>query len=174
MVALARIATPLLAALIATGALSAPVAADPLGPGAPLPALDLPGAGAALPPTSGKVVIVDFWASWCAPCRASFAVYSELQRDLGPSGLVVIGVGVDEDARAYAGFVAKLRPSFTTVQDPEHALVSRVQVPTMPTCYLVDRSGRVRFVHRGFHGADTERELRSEVRALLLEKGTSQ
>jgi hypothetical protein len=62
-----------------------------------------------------------------------------------------------------------MRPTFTTVDDAQHRLVGAVQVPTMPTCYLVDRTGKVRFMHAGFHGGQTERDLRSEIERLLAE-----
>ena len=130
-------------------------------------------ADAAAPQTLGKVVIVDFWASWCAPCKASFPVYSRLQREFADRGLVIVGVSVDDQASSYAAFVAAARPSFATLLDSRHRLVGEVQVPTMPTSYLIDRSGRVRFMHAGFHGEATERELRREVTALLDEKPPS-
>lgn len=124
----------------------------------------------ALPETAGKVVFVDFWASWCAPCKASFPAYAQLNGAYAERGLVIVAVSVDESPSAYAAFVARLKPPFATVRDSKQKLVSQVQVPTMPTCYLVDRGGRVRFVHTGFHGAETERELRREIESLLAEK----
>jgi thiol-disulfide isomerase/thioredoxin len=126
--------------------------------------------GGDLPETGGRVVLVDFWASWCAPCKASFPTYSRLQSDYAARGLVVVAVGVDDSFSAYQGFVATLKPSFTTLYDSRRRLVSLVQVPTMPTSYLLDRSGRVRFMHPGFHGDRTERELRKEIENLLGEK----
>jgi thiol-disulfide isomerase/thioredoxin len=142
-----------------------------MAPGAPFPALASAGlSGGTLPDTSGRVILVDFWASWCAPCKASFPAYSRLQSDYAGRGLTVIAVSVDDSAAAYGAFVAKLKPSFATVHDAGHRLVSVVQVPTMPTCYLVDRAGKVRFMHPGFHGEQSERELRREIEALLDEK----
>ena len=126
--------------------------------------------GGSLPETAGHVVFIDFWASWCAPCTASFPAYSQLQAEYSPRGLVIVAVIVDEDPSLYSAFVARLKPAFATLNDPKHVLVREVQVPTMPTSYLVDRSGRVRFVHAGFHGQQTERELRQEIEALLGEK----
>jgi thiol-disulfide isomerase/thioredoxin len=126
--------------------------------------------GDALPDTAGKVVLVDFWASWCAPCKASFPAYSRLQAAYADHGLAVIAVSVDDSPDAFAAFVAKMKPGFVTVHDSEQKLVSAVRVPTMPTSYLLDRSGRVRFVHAGFHGDKTERELRKEIELLLAEK----
>lgn len=140
-------------------------------PGSPFPALARYGlTGGLIPETSGKVVLVDFWASWCAPCKASFPAYSLLDADCAGRGLVIIAVGVDDSPDAYASFVSRMRPPFATVNDGQHRLVSAVQVPTMPTCYLIDRSGRVRFVHAGFHGGQTERELRGEIEGLLRER----
>ncbi len=142
----------------------------PVSPGALFPGLAVDGiTGGTVPATKGKVAIIDFWASWCAPCKASFPVYSRLQDAYAGRGLVIIGVSVDESASAYSSFVAKHAPSFATVHDSRHLLVGAVQVPTMPTSYLVDRSGKVRFIHAGFHGDTTEREIRAEVEQLLAE-----
>jgi thiol-disulfide isomerase/thioredoxin len=140
-------------------------------PGSAFPALSSAGlSGGTLPDTAGKVVLVDFWASWCAPCKASFPVYSRLQLAYADRGLAVVAVSVDDSPTAFAAFVSKLKPSFVTLHDAGHKLVSVVQVPTMPTSYLIDRTGKVRFMHPGFHGDQTERELRKEIEALLDEK----
>jgi thiol-disulfide isomerase/thioredoxin len=140
-------------------------------PGDPFPSLASAGLGGApLPETAGRVVLVDFWASWCAPCKASFPVYSRIQSDYAGRGLVIVAVGVDDTPAAFAAFMERMKPSFCAVHDAKHALVASVQVPTMPTSYLVDRSGKVRFMHPGFHGDRTDRELRREIDALLAEK----
>jgi thiol-disulfide isomerase/thioredoxin len=140
-------------------------------PGSAFPPLASAGiAAGSLPETAGKVVLVDFWASWCAPCKASFPVYSRIQSDYAERGLVIVAVGVDDAPSAFAAFVARLKPSFATVHDARHSLVAAVQVPTMPTSYLLDRTGKVRFMHAGFHGEETDRELRREIDTLLAEK----
>jgi thiol-disulfide isomerase/thioredoxin len=125
--------------------------------------------GGALPATAGKVVLVDFWASWCAPCKASFPAYARLQAEYAPRGLVIVAVSVDENAAAYETFVGRFHPPFAVRQDRGQQLVRLVKVPAMPTCYLLGRDGRVRFVHQGFHGDDTERELRRELDRLLAD-----
>lgn len=133
------------------------------------PALVSLGSGE-LPATAGRVVLVDFWASWCAPCKASFSSLAQLQRDYAARGLVIAAVSVDEKSAAAAAFVKKLGPNFPTLHDRTQALVKQVGVPTMPTSYLLGRDGRVRFVHAGFHGDATERELRQQIESLLAEK----
>lgn len=143
--------------------------------GSYFPPLDAMGlSGGKVPETKGQVVLVDFWASWCSPCRASFPVYSRIQEAYGARGLVIVAVSVDDSASAYRAFVDKLKPSFIALRDQQKKLVSLTQVPTMPTSYLLDRHGRVRFVHPGFHGSQTEHEVQMEIESLLNEKPGTQ
>ena len=121
------------------------------------------------PTTAGQVTLVDFWASWCAPCKASFPVYAQLQTDYQSRGLVIVAVSVDENQAPFAAFVRQQAPPFATLRDRTHQLVSQVKVPVMPTCYLLGRDGRVRFVHAGFHGAKTDQEIRRELDLLIAE-----
>jgi thiol-disulfide isomerase/thioredoxin len=126
-------------------------------------------AGGPLPVTKGKVLLVDFWASWCAPCKASFPALGRIHRELGPQGLVIVAVGIDEKPSAAVAFWKRLNPPFATVHDATQKLVPVVAPPTMPTSYLVGRDGRVRAVHQGFHGETTEQELKRQLAALLAE-----
>ena len=127
-------------------------------------------AGGPLPATAGQVVLVDFWASWCAPCRASFPMIAKLHQEYAPRGLVIAAIGLDDKTPAAEAFVKKLAPPFPTLHDRGKKLVQQVVVPAMPTSYLIGRDGRVRFVHAGFHGDRTETELRKQLEALLAEK----
>ena len=131
-------------------------------------------AGGILPDTAGKVTLVDFWASWCAPCKASFPTYAQLHADYQSRGFVVVAVSVDENPAAYEAFIRQQKPPFVTVRDQDHRLVGRVDVPAMPTCFLLGRDGRVRFVHQGFHGANTVQDIRREIDMLLAEHPSSQ
>jgi thiol-disulfide isomerase/thioredoxin len=126
--------------------------------------------GGALPATTGQVVLVDFWASWCTPCKASFPTLAKIHTDFAPRGFILAAVSVDEKPAAAAAFAKKLAPPFPTLHDREQKLVKQVVVPTMPTSYLVDRTGKVRFIHDGFHGEATDKLLRQQIATLLAEK----
>ena len=126
-------------------------------------------AGGALSAVAGKVAIVDFWASWCAPCKASFPAYGKLNASYAPKGLAILAVSVDDNPSDYDHFVKKFTPPFPVALDRDHSLVAMVSVPTMPTCYVLDRHGRVRFVHPGYHGSETDDSLRKEVEQLISE-----
>jgi thiol-disulfide isomerase/thioredoxin len=162
------------AALLAFGFASlAPVtvqAADGLKPGDPFPRFEsfalegtLPDLGAA------RVTIVDFWASWCGPCKASFPVMDDLQKEFGPKGLVVVAVNVDQNAKAMQAFLQRMKPGFAVVRDGEQKLVAAAAVPTMPTSFVLDGKGVVRFVHTGFHGEQSRREYMEQINAILAE-----
>lgn len=118
----------------------------------------------------GKVLLVDFWASWCPPCVQSFPTMEELHRRFKDRGLVIIAVSVDEKATAVELFLKKHPASFSIVRDAEHRLVSAVDVSAMPTSFIVDAEGRVRFLHNGFHGDETKKQYIAEIESLLKGK----
>lgn len=117
----------------------------------------------------GKVVYLDFWASWCPPCRESFPFMNELQRDLGDRDLAIIAVSVDKSPDDARRFLAKYPPLFTVVLDPKWACASAYELPGMPTTFMLDRGGIVRAVHMGFRSDDRQR-LRTELLQLLDER----
>jgi cytochrome c biogenesis protein CcmG, thiol:disulfide interchange protein DsbE len=118
----------------------------------------------------GQVVYVDFWASWCAPCRESFPWMNRLQQELGPRGLVIIGVNVDRDRAEAERFLHAHPARFRIVFDPDGVLPEKFGVHGMPTSFLIDRDGRTRSRHDGFRLADRE-ALAKLVRALVLTEG---
>lgn len=125
------------------------------------------GVAGKLPATKGKVVLYDFWASWCGPCRAALPSYEALYKKYHAQGLEIIAVGTDVDAAAAGKFVGKLSLSFPVVTDTKQAFVAIVAPPTMPTSYLVGKDGRVLSVHKGFHGAQSVKELSAAIEAAL-------
>ncbi|MEI6861984.1 MAG: TlpA disulfide reductase family protein [Verrucomicrobiota bacterium] len=157
-------------ASVLAGLLVATVAHAQIKVGDRCPDLSAAGLEGTVPATAGQVVWVDFWASWCAPCKASFPVYAKINDELRPRGLSLIAVSVDEKAADYTAFLKREKPPFATVRDAGQKVVAAFRPPAMPTTYLIDRRGVVRFIHSGFHGADTEKELRAELTALLAEK----
>ena len=114
----------------------------------------------------GKIIVVDFWASWCAPCAKSFPVLDELQKKYADR-VVVLAVNVDEKKSKMDAFLAKHTVAFTIVRDAEQKLVAAVEPATMPTSFILDATGKVRFLHNGFHGEDTRKEYLSEIESLL-------
>lgn len=114
----------------------------------------------------GKVVLVDFWASWCAPCRKSFPWLNEMQRKYGERGLVVIGVNVDPTRSAAEEFLRDVPSQFQIIYDPTGALATQYQVPGMPSSFLFGPDGKLVSNHIGFQqNARDERE--AELRQLL-------
>ena len=118
----------------------------------------------------GKVVYVDFWASWCAPCRKAFPFLNALDAELGQRGLQVVGVNVDEDPLSARKFLERVPARFRVGQDQGGRCPRAFGVQAMPSSYLIDRSGVVRYVHLGFRPEDAAL-LRGRVEQLLAETG---
>jgi len=149
-------------------------AGKPLKPGEPLkvgdalPDLSTFGLEGKLPDQlKGKVVLLDFWASWCGPCKESFPVMEELHEKYGSKGLVVLAVNVDEKADAMKDFLKDHPVKFVLVHDATKKLVGAAKIASMPTSFLINSYGQVVSVHKGFHGKETANEYVAEVEKLL-------
>lgn len=117
-------------------------------------AADAPATPVDLSTYRGKVVYVDFWASWCAPCRQSFPWMNAMQRQFGKDGFTVVAVNMDQ-VRAEADTFLKSYPAEFTVRfDPEGQLAQKFKVRGMPTSVLIDREGKTLLVHEGFRSKD--------------------
>jgi thiol-disulfide isomerase/thioredoxin len=112
----------------------------------------------------GKVVVLDFWASWCGPCRRSFPWLNEMQDKYGRQGLVVIGVNLDANREDAAEFLEEFPADFRIHFDTEAALASEYGVEAMPSSFVIGRDGEVRASHRGF-----KVKLQDEYEAILIE-----
>ena len=117
--------------------------------------------------TKGKVVLVDFWASWCEPCKQSFPVMQELHTRYADRGLVIIAVNVDENRPDMEAFLKKNAATFVVLRDAKQKLVEKTGIATMPSSFLLDREGKVRFTHTGFRGAETKKKYEEEIESLL-------
>lgn len=115
----------------------------------------------------GKVVVVDFWASWCGPCKESFPVMEELYGRFGKQGLVILAVNVDESRAAMEEFLKEHPVSFNVVRDAKKKLVAKVNIQSMPTSFVLDGTGKVVSVHKGFHGPETRKKYVKEIEDLL-------
>lgn len=141
------------AALLALAPLAVAVPGLALDRGARAPAFDLvaaDGSHVRLADLRGKVVVVDFWASWCRPCRESFPTLDRWQRNYRGRGLVVVGVSVDRTDGAYRDFLRDNRIGFTVARDVDHSVARAFAPPAMPTTYVLDREGVVRHVESGY------------------------
>lgn len=118
------------------------------------------------PELFGRVTVLDFWASWCGPCRQAFRYLDQLYRTYAADGLFVLGVGVDEDPRAGRGFIARTRPRFETAWDGKGKVSARFGVATLPTTVLLDRDGTLIHRQQGFDVA-AHRVLEAHVRRLV-------
>jgi DsbE subfamily thiol:disulfide oxidoreductase len=114
----------------------------------------------------GKVTIIDFWASWCEPCKKELPFLDALSKSHKSKGLNVIGVNVDDDKKDALEFLKKVPVAFVVVHDAGKKLVETIGIPTMPTSFVVDAKGKVRFKHAGFSDKDPEL-IKKEVETLL-------
>lgn len=136
-------------------------------PSCPVPALDQ---SRTLDPAQlkGKVGYIDFWASWCGPCAASFPFMNELHQELKAKGLEIIAINLDEEAQDAKDFLKKYPAAFTTASDAEGKCPTQFDVKAMPTTYIVDRKGNIRHVHMGFRDSE-KAEIKKQIQALLNE-----
>jgi thiol-disulfide isomerase/thioredoxin len=116
----------------------------------------------------GKVVWVDFWASWCGPCAEALPFLDELDREFRDLDLEVVGINVDEDAEDAEEFLARHPVGFRLAVDASGRCPRDFDAPSMPAAFLVDRRGLIRYVHLGFRPGDA-REIRDRVRSVLAE-----
>ncbi|HKX59420.1 MAG TPA: TlpA disulfide reductase family protein [Steroidobacteraceae bacterium] len=147
--------------------LFAALTAASVGASAEPPAADAP-RWPALQQYAGKVVLLDFWASWCSPCLKSFPWMNELQKKHGADGLVVLAVNVDQDRKLADAFLGKTPAQFKIEFDPNGTVARQFDVQAMPTSFLIDRQGKVRVRHAGFK--EKNREQREQQIAQLLKE----
>lgn len=117
----------------------------------------------------GKVLYVDFWASWCGPCAKSFPFMNELHSQLKDQGLQIVAVNLDEKPEEAQAFLSQYPAQFTVAADASKQCAKDFGVKAMPSSYLIDRKGKVHHIHLGFRPGEAK-DLRQVVEQLLNEK----
>jgi thiol-disulfide isomerase/thioredoxin len=117
----------------------------------------------------GRVVYLDFWASWCAPCRQSFPWMQTMKNTYEAHGLTIVAVSLDANRADADSFLEQFKPTFDVRFDPDGGLAESYKVKGMPSSTLIDRHGVPRFTHVGFRPVDAP-VYEAEVRELLAEK----
>ena len=116
----------------------------------------------------GEVVLINFWASWCGPCRQEMPVLSELHNKYKDMGFTVLGVNVEEDSSEAHKLLKELPVSFPVLFDNDSVVSKEYDVVAMPSTVLVDRNGNMRFLHKGYKPGEEEIYLEM-VRSLIRE-----
>ena len=148
------------------GSRLSPEAAPPLR----LPVEGRPGEFQTLEALRGRVVLLNFWATWCVPCLREFPALDALARELEPAGLTTLAINIeDADANSeIAAFLAKAKPGFPVLRDANMAVARAYRIPGMPATMLVDRQGQLRWQHAGYEPGD-EKQYRQQASLLLAE-----
>jgi thiol-disulfide isomerase/thioredoxin len=151
---------------LAAGVASAAVTPSAGAPDFALPSLD--GPNLRLQEQRGRVVMINFWATWCGPCRVEMPHLARLYEKYRGSGFTVLAVNIDEDPHKAASVAKQLGMRFPVLLDSEKKVSRLYDLSTMPSTILVDRDGRVRYVHRGYRDG-YEDTYDKQIRELLRE-----
>lgn len=154
-----------LSTLLASAQLSADV-----GPG-PAPDFTLKsqaGANLKLSELRGEVVMINFWASWCGPCRQEMPKLEELYARYKPLGFIILGVNIEEDSSKAKALLKDLSVSFPVLFDDQNEVSRLYQVAAMPSTVLVDRDGNMRYLHKGYQPG-LEQQYQEQIRTLIKE-----
>ena len=138
----------------------------------PAPGFSLPtmgGESLALDDLRGQVVMINFWATWCAPCRKEMPLLDQLYKRYSKLGFTLVGVNVEEDPSGAGGYLEETPVSFPILFDAQNQVSELYDVNAMPTTVLVDRQGNMRFLHKGYKAGD-EDQYQNWIRALIRER----
>ena len=126
---------------------------------------DASGAKVTLADYKGKVVLLNFWATWCGPCKVEIPWFVEFNKTYKDRGLVVVGVSLDDDGwKSVKPYLAQKKIDYTVVVGNDAVSKSYGDVESLPTTFIIDRDGRIAFTHTGLVGKDT---YEAEIRSLL-------
>lgn len=156
--------------VVAATLLAVPViAADATGPAAEFNLQSRSGSTVSLSSLKGQVVLINFWATWCGPCRKEMPLLEQIQKKYAPLGFTMLGINVEEDPRLMEAFLNDVPVSFPVLLDPANGVSKLYNVSAMPSTVIVDRRGNVRFIHQGYVPGD-ESKYQDLIRQLIREK----
>ncbi len=141
-------------------------AADQAAPNFTLVARD--GRSVSLADLKGQVVMINFWATWCGPCRQEMPLLDEMYQRYNRLGFTLLGINVEDNPKGTEAYLAETPVSFPILFDPDHKVSKLYDVIAMPSTVLVDRNGSVRYVHAGYQPGDENTYL-NHIRALIRE-----
>ena len=158
-----------IATLAAALALAVPALAGPTGGPAPQFTLDARGGKeVSLAQYRGQVVMLNFWASWCGPCRQEMPLLESIYKRYNKLGFTLLGVNVEPDSEAAEEWLKNTPVSFPILYDKESKVSKLYDVAGMPSTVIIDRSGKLRVLHRGYKPGD-ENEYLDSIRSLIRE-----
>jgi thiol-disulfide isomerase/thioredoxin len=150
------------------GASFSAYAASVSGPAPNFTLKSLDGPNVKLSELRGNVVLLNFWASWCGPCREEMPLLNKIHKKYEPLGFTVLGVNVEEQSDAAKKFIAQRPVDFPILLDNKNKVSKLYDVIAMPTTVVIDRDGNMRFLHQGYQSGD-EAEYRKMVKKLVRE-----
>jgi peroxiredoxin len=156
---------------LACAAALVPAAYGGARPGSPAPDFTLAtrdGGKVRLADLKGQVVMINFWATWCGPCRQEMPLLSQLHAKYEPLGFTMLGINVEPDSAAAVAWLKGIEVTFPIAFDTQNEVAGRFGVEGMPSSVLVDRNGEVRYVHRGYKPGD-EARYADMIRSLVKE-----
>ena len=116
----------------------------------------------------GKVVMLNFWASWCGPCRKEMPILEKIHKKYKRLGFTLLGVNVEENSSAAKNYLKDVKVSFPILFDRTNKTSKLYNVSAMPTTVLIDRNGNKRFIHKGYKDG-YEKDYRKQIKKLLRE-----
>ncbi len=163
-----RTAVLLLASLLLGSGVASATMLQPKSPAPDFTLRSVDGPNLRLQEQRGRVVLVNFWASWCGPCRQEMPQLNKLYDKYRDSGFVLLGINIDNNAQTATELASKLGVSFPVLLDTDKAVSKLYDVSTMPLTVVIDRDGRVRYLHHGYREG-FEQTYEQQIRALLKE-----
>jgi thiol-disulfide isomerase/thioredoxin len=158
----------LTACLISLVCVSLAGAAAVKGPAPNFTLKSLGGKNLKLSEMTGNVVLINFWASWCGPCREDMPLLNALHKKYAPLGFTVLGVNVEEDVDGAMSFLKNVPVDFPILLDNTNKVSKQYKVVAMPTTVVVDRDGNMRYLHEGYKPGD-EKKYRQMIKKLVRE-----